>query len=85
MIRKDDEDDTAQNQSTATGGARKLRGFAAMDPNLVSELAKRGGEAAHRAGTAHRFTSDEARAAGRRGGIAAHAKRSAVGTPLKPS
>ena len=31
---------------------RKPRGFAAMDPKLVSELAKRGGKAAHRAGTA---------------------------------
>jgi general stress protein YciG len=85
MIRENDEHDTSQNQSTATGGARKLRGFAAMDPNLVSELAQRGGKAAHRAGTAHRFTSDEARAAGRRGGLAAHAKRRAIGTQLKPT
>jgi len=54
---------------------RKLRGFAAMDPQLVSELAKRGGKAAHRAGTAHQFTSDEARLAGRKGGMATHAKR----------
>jgi general stress protein YciG len=54
---------------------RKPRGFAAMDPNLVSELAKRGGKAAHRAGTAHQFTSDEARVAGRKGGMATHAKR----------
>jgi general stress protein YciG len=54
---------------------RKSRGFAAMDPKLVSELAKRGGKAAHRAGTAHQFTSDEARVAGRKGGMATHAKR----------
>jgi general stress protein YciG len=54
---------------------RKARGFAAMDPQLVSELAKRGGKAAHRAGTAHQFTSDEARIAGRKGGMATHAKR----------
>ena len=54
---------------------RKSRGFAAMDPKLVSELAKRGGKAAHRAGTAHQFTSDEARIAGRKGGMATHAKR----------
>ena len=57
--------------------ARKPRGFAAMDPKLVSELAKRGGKAAHRAGTAHQFTSDEARVAGRKGGMATHAKRRA--------
>jgi general stress protein YciG len=56
---------------------RKPRGFAAMDPKLVSELAKRGGKAAHRAGTAHQFTSDEARVAGRKGGMATHAKRRA--------
>jgi general stress protein YciG len=56
---------------------RKRRGFAAMDPKLVSELATRGGQAAHRAGTAHEFTSDEARVAGRKGGLATHAKRRA--------
>jgi general stress protein YciG len=50
-----------------------------MDPKLVSELAKRGGKAAHRAGTAHQFTSEEARVAGRKGGIATHAKRRADG------
>jgi general stress protein YciG len=50
---------------------RKKRGFASMNPDLVRELARRGGRAAHRAGTAHEFTSDEARAAGRKGGLAA--------------
>jgi general stress protein YciG len=48
-----------------------------MDPKLVGELAKRGGVAAHRAGTAHQFTAEEAREAGRKGGIASHAKRKA--------
>jgi len=56
---------------------RKLRGFAAMDRTLVAELAQRGGKAAHRVGTAHQFTSDEARLAGRKGGLATHAKRAA--------
>lgn len=54
---------------------RKPRGFAAMDPKLVSEIARKGGKAAHVAGTAHEFTSDEAREAGRRGGLATHAKK----------
>jgi general stress protein YciG len=54
---------------------RKRRGFAAMDPKLVSEISRKGGKAAHSAGTAHEFTSDEARAAGRKGGLATHAKR----------
>jgi uncharacterized protein len=52
---------------------KKKRGFATMNPDLVRELARRGGAAAHRAGTAHEFTPDEARVAGRKGGIAAHA------------
>lgn len=51
------------------------RGFAAMDRKLVSEIARKGGKAAHSAGTAHEFTSDEAREAGRKGGRATHAKR----------
>ncbi|HXX68581.1 MAG TPA: KGG domain-containing protein [Polyangiaceae bacterium] len=55
--------------------ARRPRGFAAMDRNLVREIARKGGRAAHAAGTAHEFTSDEARAAGRKGGQASHAKR----------
>jgi general stress protein YciG len=55
--------------------ARKPRGFAAIDRNLVREIARKGGKAAHAAGTAHEFTSDEAREAGRKGGHATHAKR----------
>jgi general stress protein YciG len=55
---------------------RRPRGFAAMDRKLVSEIARKGGKAAHTAGTAHEFTSDEAREAGRKGGRATHAKRS---------
>lgn len=57
---------------------RKRRGFAAMDPKKVSEIASKGGKAAHRAGTAHEFTPDEAREAGRKGGYATHAKRKAT-------
>ena len=53
----------------------KKRGFAALDPELVRELARRGGTAAHRAGTAHEFTREEAKVAGRKGGLAAHLKR----------
>jgi general stress protein YciG len=54
---------------------RRPRGFAAMDRALVSDIARRGGKAAHTAGTAHEFTSDEAREAGRKGGRATHARR----------
>ena len=66
---------------------RKPRGFAAMDRKLVSEIARKGGKAAHSAGTAHEFTSEEARVAGRKGGRATHAKRrkAVEETPPKPS
>lgn len=56
---------------------RKKRGFAAMDPKLVSEIAKKGGRAAHEKGTAHEFTSDEAKVAGKKGGATTHARRRA--------
>jgi general stress protein YciG len=59
----------------APPASRKPRGFAAMDRKLVSEIARKGGKAAHAAGTAHEFTGEEARAAGRKGGLASHAKR----------
>ncbi|HUY75889.1 MAG TPA: KGG domain-containing protein [Ktedonobacterales bacterium] len=46
------------------------RGFASMDPDKQREIASKGGRAAHQLGTAHEWTSDEARAAGRKGGAA---------------
>jgi general stress protein YciG len=46
----------------------RARGFAAMDQDRQKEIARKGGKAAHERGTAHEFTSDEARAAGRKGG-----------------
>jgi general stress protein YciG len=52
---------------------KKKRGFASMDRDQVREFARRGGVAAHRAGTAHEFNSSEAREAGRKGGLASHA------------
>jgi general stress protein YciG len=48
--------------------ARTKRGFAAMDARRQREIASKGGRAAHENGTAHRFSSEEARDAGRRGG-----------------
>lgn len=47
---------------------KKPRGFAAMSQEKRSAIAREGGQAAHRLGTAHQFTSDEARNAGRKGG-----------------
>ena len=54
---------------------RRPRGFAAMDRSRVSEIASKGGKAAHAAGTAHQFSSDEARNAGKKGGVAPHVRR----------
>ena len=50
----------------------RQRGFASMDPNKQREIARKGGIAAHTRGTAHEWTSDEARNAGRKGGEASH-------------
>jgi len=70
--------------TTGEAKPRRPRGFAAMDRKLVSEIARKGGKAAHSAGTAHEFTSDEARDAGRKGGRATHAKRrEAQGLPVE--
>ena len=44
------------------------RGFASMDEDKQREIASQGGKAAHEKGTAHEFTSEEAREAGRKGG-----------------
>jgi general stress protein YciG len=46
------------------------RGFASMDAAKQREIASKGGRAAHAKGTAHEFTTDEARVAGRKGGEA---------------
>ena len=48
--------------------ATEDRGFASMDPMRQKEIAARGGKAAHEKGTAHEFSADEAREAGRKGG-----------------
>ncbi len=48
---------------------KERRGFASMSPEKQKEIASKGGRAAHQKGTAHRWSSDEARAAGRKGGL----------------
>ena len=57
-------------REVARGGRPSKRGFAAMDPEKQRAIASMGGKAAHAKGTAHQFTSEEARAAGRKGGAA---------------
>jgi general stress protein YciG len=48
---------------------KSKRGFASMDPDRQKEIASKGGRAAHAKGTAHEWSKDEARAAGRKGGV----------------
>src|ERR1043165_5195115 len=47
---------------------KERRGFASMSPEKQREIASKGGRAAHEKGTAHEWTADEARNAGRKGG-----------------
>lgn len=46
------------------------RGFASMSKERRAEIASQGGKTAHAMGTAHQYTPDEARAAGKKGGRA---------------
>ena len=55
--------------------AKEDRGFASMDREKQREIASKGGKAAHQKGTAHEWTSEEAREAGRKGGMASHRRR----------
>jgi general stress protein YciG len=68
--RRDDEGDdryesrrgSRTNRSSDRGEGR---GFASMDPEEIREIASMGGRAAHEAGTAHEWSSSEARRAAR--------------------
>jgi len=51
-----------------TGERKERRGFASMSPEKQREIASKGGRAAHEKGTAHEWTAEEARSAGRKGG-----------------
>jgi len=55
--------------------AKEDRGFASMDRAKQREIASKGGKAAHEKGTAHEWTSEEAREAGRKGGMASHRRK----------
>ena len=61
--------------ASSNQGGKSNRGFASMDPQRQREIASEGGRAAHEKGTAHEFTSEEAREAGRKGGMARSANR----------
>lgn len=58
---------------------KERRGFASMSPEKQREIASKGGRAAHQKGTAHEWTSDEARSAGRKGGQISRGGRGRLG------
>jgi len=60
--------DVAKERTMINGERKERRGFASMSPEKQREIASKGGRAAHQKGTAHEWTSDEARNAGRKGG-----------------
>jgi general stress protein YciG len=64
-----------ETRGTGSVSRKTPRGFAAMDPQAQRAIAAKGGRAAHQKGTAHEFTSEEARIAGRKGGEASRGGR----------
>jgi uncharacterized protein len=65
--------------------AKEDRGFASMDRQKQREIASKGGKAAHAKGTAHEWTSEEAREAGRKGGMASHRRRKEMNQSVENS
>ena len=57
------------------------RGFASMSPEKQREIASKGGRAAHAKGTAHEWSADEAREAGRKGGQVSRGGRGKLPIP----
>ena len=64
-----------------TGERKERRGFASMSAEKQREIASKGGRAAHEKGTAHEWTADEARNAGRKGGQVSRGGRGRLITP----
>jgi hypothetical protein len=64
---------------------KERRGFASMSPEKQREIASKGGRAAHQKGTAHEWTSDEARNAGRKGGQISRGGRGRLVEPAEPT
>ena len=64
-------------------GTKSRRGFAAMSPETQKRIASEGGKASHASGHGHRFSADEARDAGRKGGLVSRRGKAAndAGSP----
>jgi uncharacterized protein len=62
---------TTQTMAQNNNSGSNKRGFARMrdeNPDRQREIASEGGRTAHQKGTAHEWSSEEAREAGRKGG-----------------
>jgi general stress protein YciG len=67
-----------------SGARKERRGFASMSREKQREIASKGGRAAHQKGTAHEWTSEEARSAGRKGGQISRGGRGRLVDPFQP-
>lgn len=76
--------DAAKDRMMNNGERKERRGFASMSPEKQREIASKGGRAAHQKGTAHEWTSDEARNAGRKGGQISRGGRGRLAEPGVP-
>jgi len=72
-------------RSTVSTERKERRGFASMSPEKQREIASKGGRAAHEKGTAHEWTADEARSAGRKGGQVSRGGRGRLVVPAESS
>lgn len=62
-----------------TDTVKRKVGFAVLTPERRAEISRQGGREAHARGTAHKWTSETAREAGRLGGKAPHPTQRNVG------
>ena len=76
---------STEDRTVTTGERKERRGFASMSPEKQREIASKGGRAAHEKGTAHEWTADEARSAGRKGGQVSRGGRGRLVEPPMPS
>src|SRR5687767_12452000 len=79
-----DESRMMNEAAKGTGERKERRGFASMSPEKQREIASKGGRAAHQKGTAHEWTSEEARSAGRKGGQISRGGRGRLIEPSSP-
>ena len=77
--------DVTKDRTMNNGERKERRGFASMSPEKQREIASKGGRAAHTKGTAHEWTSEEARSAGRKGGMISRGGRGRLVTDGEPS